>query len=963
MTNKPERKHPLANCPNCPYKAPERPYIPFTGDLGADVAFIGENPVQGQNTAIGGNEGVLLNQTIKQANTEGVSYLITNCVACVPNHTGKPKAKAVECCKPRLEAELAGVKTVVPLGAVATNTVFSLNNTPPTNKINSVRGIWVEPATEWVTYTLDSGEEVPVPITHNLPYDILPTNHPNYMFYKPTAYRGFRRDIKKALNGRISYPCSKEPKVNLVTTVAELEEALDAIPSGLVAFDVEADSFKWWYDKEGLTDLCLMLGLAYEEDKAIIIPDFLLYGEPVPPNYPNIGNAYFNDIYPYIYEEGDNDTPSFYHDFTGAKEALQRFFNRADIQLVAHNAKFDVNFLRAIGYELEATHDTMLMYYVLEEESESYGLKDLATEFLGLHDYEGNLLAHYVGKGRKKKPYSNIPLETLALYCSWDNTITLTLAKLFLQQLEEEGLLEEPYLSLIMPSNTALTRVEAYGLPLDVKHLSYWKEEVERYLHELKTAMINTVEAMLADLGDTAREQLVKKVTNAVNNKVSGYPKSLIPLVEGTAKFNPNSTYQVALVIYDLYKVPIITGYGIKARSTSFQAITRLIEKYPRIATITFIELLQLHRRVVKIKNSYIDTLLEAVDLHGYLHPKFFIHGTEIGRLSAREPAVQTIPRPYSDILGAIIRSSISAKEGYVLIDSDFSQAELRVAGVLSGDSFLMDVYNTGRDLHSETALAIYGEGYNKEQRTYCKNLNFADLYGGGVYSFASQANLPLKEASELVAKRQALMNELTAWKEQNFITARTKGKVINPFGRVRRYPLIVPDNLDEVRKTSTHMLVSSTASDLNLLGAIELVKMGVNVVLLVHDSIICEVPEEEAETMKTLIRGTMLEVAYKYFPNIEWGVDSDIVTSWASKPLIVPAEYETEILAGLKVILENDNLSFPINLKAKHVQPLLNYFDTLNNFLGKNYIQDLVTVINDLGSIQLWGSQTLKVN
>ncbi|MHA2428847.1 MAG: DNA polymerase, partial [Candidatus Hermodarchaeia archaeon] len=256
------------------------------------------------------------------------------------------------------------------------------------------------------------------------------------------------------------------------------------------------------------------------------------------------------------------------------------------------------------------------------------------------------------------------------------------------------------------------------------------------------------------------------------------------------------------------------------------------------------------------------------------------------GRLAVRKPALQTIPRA-SDYHGALIRSSFTAPPGYKLIEVDYSQAELRVLACLSGEEFLQRVYREGRDLHSEVAEAMFGPNFTKEQRVQTKMFNFSYTYGGTEYSFAKDAGLSLPIAKRFVRDYNRNMPRLAAYRKEQVEFLYEHSYIETRFGRRRHFPLIVKNNKDDARKASVHQPVAGGAADLTLISGTKLVNdHGVEVCLMVHDSILAYALEDEAEETATLIAGVMQATAMEYFPEVPWpmepGRDIEIKDRWA---------------------------------------------------------------------------------
>lgn len=520
-------------------------------------------------------------------------------------------------------------------------------------------------------------------------------------------------------------------------------------------------------------------------------------------------------------------------------DILNDFFDRQDITFVAHNGKFDVIFLRTIGIEARTDFDTMLAHYTLWEVTGTHGLKTLALEYFGLEDYEQDLVQRYL-RSRNDR-YSKVPYNEMALYCAWDVVVTLELSISLEDKLLREGLFEWPFNCLLMPMQKALTEVEWEGIPIDRKYVEEWQDKLFDYADNLENEMQNIAEDPL---------------------------------------FNPRSPQQVAYVLYDKLGLPRPRVRGVSPNSTAKKALMHIEE-----GTSEFVDTLRAYRRVHKMNRSYLKNLLLYADTEDRVHPSALIHGTEVGRLSFRNPAIQTIPRPYEDVYGAIVRGAFVAPPGWKFIVADYSQAELRVVAILSEEPFLLNAYKKGRDIHSEVAIGMYGDDFDKGQRVLAKMFNFSYIYGGSEYSFAEDAGLPIEKARAFVRDYNNLMPKLLEYKQNQFQLARTQGYVESPFGRRRRFPLITQSNLDDVRKASVHMPVASTASDLTQLSLIGMVDSGIHVVLTVHDSNGAIAPVDEAEDVAKEMQSIMVTTASNFFPQIPWVVDYDIRDRWSPLP------------------------------------------------------------------------------
>ena len=523
------------------------------------------------------------------------------------------------------------------------------------------------------------------------------------------------------------------------------------------------------------------------------------------------------------------------YDTPGVPELLQKVLS--DCKIIGHNFKFDSVFLAShINLRLNVDFDTFLAHYILDENL-PHGLKEIAKTELGMPDYEKDLITQYL-KTRNDK-YSKIPFDKLAKYGALDVANTLILKDRLELSLAQQEMLGWPMQNLMIPISHVLRDVELRGFRVD-------KDSIAR-------------------------------AYDSFQQDIDGMTSELRLMCE-TPDLNVDSPAQLANVIYGYYNFPEQNHWKIKPRSTAHDAIEKF-KGHP------FVDKLLAYRRVAKMQRSYAKNILDYMEVGtDRVHADFKIHGTEVGRISVADPALQTIPRP-SEYYGALIRSLFIPQEGYKLVIADYSQAELRVLAALSQESFLIDVYEHDRDLHTEVAIAMYGPNYTKEQRVMCKMFNFSYAYGGTEKSFAEDAGLNIQVAREFVKNYNNNMPKALRWKASQFQQMQDKGEVTTIFGRKRRFPLITAQNFDDARKASVHMPVASTANDLTLISAVRLWQQNIPIVLTVHDSIIAEVPEKDALEVATLMEETMRRVGEEFLPQVKWKADAEIKDRWAAVP------------------------------------------------------------------------------
>ncbi len=540
------------------------------------------------------------------------------------------------------------------------------------------------------------------------------------------------------------------------------------------------------------------------------------------------------------------------------QEALHELFAADNLEFVAHNGKFDVVFMRhqLKIQEARCDFDSMLAHYVLDERTgggEIHSLKTLVSLFFDIPDYEQELVQRYL-KSRNDS-YAKVPRPQLYKYCAIDCDYTLRLAKALEQKLHEDRLYEQPFQSPLMEAYESIIQMELLGVPIDLEALE-----------ELEETLVDRIADLYAKLKELAGHD-----------------------------FNPNSWIQKGKIIYDEMHCPVVTGRGIKARSTNKNARAKLKVMYDGTTRPgQFLRVLDKYARVEKLRSSYVSNIIPLI-VNGRVHPYFKLHGTETGRLAASNPAIQTIPRPGEEF-SAAIKKTFRAEPGWSILQDDYSQAEMRVAAALSGDEFLIQIFKDDRDLHSEVAVAMYGEDFTKEDRILTKMFNFSYLYGGNEHSFAQDAGLPLSVAQQYVQRYDATMPKLAEWKVRQFEVMREQGYIDTPFRRRRRFPLIIQQNFHEARKASVNMPTQSSASDLTLISSAQVyawlldnpqLQQYVRMIITVHDSIIFEVRTPLVKEVGYKVKEFMENVGRKVFPQVPWKVDVEAGPSWGElKPV-----------------------------------------------------------------------------
>lgn len=282
-------------------------------------------------------------------------------------------------------------------------------------------------------------------------------------------------------------------------------------------------------------------------------------------------------------------------------------------------------------------------------------------------------------------------------------------------------------------------------------------------------------------------------------------------------------------------------------------------------------ELIQARRAMAATSNtmSNLRSFLAAADGAGRVHPQINTLRARTGRMSITAPALQTLKKH-----DPRLRHCFRADPGHVLVACDFSQVEVRVAAALSRDRTLMDVIASGVDLHDATATLMYGPGFTKEQRTVSKRATFGTIYGGGAKALAAQTGVPVRVARGVIQRWQRTYPEVIRF-GKDIANATT---VITGSGRR------IPADPDRPYANSNYA-IQSTARDLLVAAVYELATahgLAGSLWLFVHDEVIVQVPEQDAERVRDLLTSVMTTS----FRGVPIAADAEILgTHWGRLP------------------------------------------------------------------------------
>ena len=326
-------------------------------------------------------------------------------------------------------------------------------------------------------------------------------------------------------------------------------------------------------------------------------------------------------------------------------------------------------------------------------------------------------------------------------------------------------------------------------------------------------------------------------------------------------EFNINSPKQLGEVLFDELMLPA----GKKTKTgwiTNADILEKLIGKHPIIGDILE------YRMLTKLKSTYADGLLKVISADGRIHTNFRMTVTATGRLSSTEPNLQNIPVRRE--LGAQIRRMFVAAPGCVLVDADYSQIELRLLAHISGDETMQAAFKSGEDIHAVTASQVFGlplAEVTPAQRSSAKAVNFGIVYGISAFSLAQDIKVSPAEARAYIDAYMQKYHGVREYMDRVIAEAKERGYVETLFGRRRPVPELKASNFNTRsfgERVARNMPIQGTAADIIKLAMVNVRRrlraegLEARLILQVHDELIAECPEREAERVAALLEEEM---------------------------------------------------------------------------------------------------------
>ncbi len=398
------------------------------------------------------------------------------------------------------------------------------------------------------------------------------------------------------------------------------------------------------------------------------------------------------------------------------------------------------------------------------------------------------------------------------------------------------------------------------------------KEKLEKELEEKnQTKLFTEIEMplmkVLAEMqyeGVLVDKNMLDEYSVSLNEKVNVLVKEIYDLAG--CEFNINSPKQLGEVLFEKLNLPILkktkTGY-----STDVDVLERLVDDHPVIEKILE------YRTLSKLKATYVDGMLPLINPETKrIHANFHQTVTATGRISCTDPNLQNIP--IRTEIGRELRKIFIAKEGYTLIDADYSQVELRVLAHVSGDETMINAFNEEKDIHQITASQVFNvplEEVTKQMRSEAKAVNFGIVYGISDFGLGSNIGISRKKAKDYIEKYFATYPKIKEYMDEAVKKCKEQGFVETLWGRRRYVPEIKSNNYNVRQfgeRVAMNAPIQGTAADIikiamiNVQKELEEKKLKSKLILQVHDELVIETAEEEVEIVKELLVRNMQNVA-----------------------------------------------------------------------------------------------------
>lgn len=580
---------------------------------------------------------------------------------------------------------------------------------------------------------------------------------------------------------------------------------------------------------------------------------------------------------PLLHTDIDNKLLEGQIDIMGVKWHTHRLL-RSKAKWINHNIKFDAKFLKYQWNIEETTHaiywDTMIAQFLLNENETSHALKYLYAKYISKSKDKQSYNELFA-----KTPFNYVPLDLAEIYGANDGTKTYALYQFQKQYLNENGRedftkLYKLFMDIEMPLLKVLVDMEITGVEIRPDFAEELKDKYQKEANELLDGLYATIDRFTVQIQNHPKLQdLLAK--QAKNKKFKG--------TKYADKINFSSSQQKQILFYEILKFPKVN----RQEPNSCGAATMQMWLDSNLTTNQrqFLKDYMKWAKLDKLITSFIEKIPKAVDLKtNAVHTNFNQVGTVTGRFSSSHPIhkinLQQIPSK-----DKYIRKIFKAREGKVLIGSDFSQIEPRILASLSKDEKMIDAYRNGTDLYAMMASEIFSKPYEeclefhpvtgekqpegKDRRTQVKSVLLGIMYGRSPASIASQFGKSKAWGEKVVEDFYTSFPSIRMTTLQSQYTASKLGYVSTICGRKRRLPDMKLDKEDyryiSATRQCLNAIIQGSSADIMKIAMIEvstnprMIEIGAKPLITVHDELIIEVDRQYAleagELMSTIMK------------------------------------------------------------------------------------------------------------
>ncbi|REJ79334.1 MAG: hypothetical protein DWQ47_00915 [Acidobacteria bacterium] len=501
---------------------------------------------------------------------------------------------------------------------------------------------------------------------------------------------------------------------------------------------------------------------------------------------------------------------------------------------IAHNAKFDAKWVgHHLGVDVGGTFDTMIASQLIAagDQDRRHSLADVASFFLGTEVDKSEQISDWTAE-----TLSDSQIE----YAAKDAAIMVPLREKLAERLQSDGL--EGAAKIEFDCVTPVARMELNGFFIDQQ---CWREQLSIVKKEQESIAFELQEMLSAGVAQAS--------------------------LFGSAQINLDSQSQVADALRNL-------GVPIPETTRGWQ-MQPLVKDYPVVG-----KLLE-YRGVAKSLTSFGENILEFVDERtGRIHADFRQIGAPTGRFSCSKPNLQQIPH------GTEYRKCFRAEDGNTLVIADYSQIELRILAEFSRDERFIEAFRSGADFHASAAAQVFGvkpSEVTPEQRTFAKRLNFGVVYGIGAQRLALITGFSEREAENVLRKYFATYRGLDEWLRDAGSRAVETRSARTASGRMARFRFDEEQKaqVSSTRRNGKNMPIQGTSADI-LKRALAILHKSISgtsamLVNIVHDEIVVECAEAEAESTAQKLKASMIAAAEEFVKHVPVDVDVNISNDW----------------------------------------------------------------------------------